>query len=340
MAFQKVDQLDFQISLAPWHGQSFPDWSFWALIKWVLWLLSNSISSKIHARISLFSFPQTTNQIKGTKFAAKYRFSTTNSFRHVYLGLSLFTMRFCPTFWVLQLLRTPNILMCVLFGLCFGQKHILLTFPCECGIFGAFGWLAGTAPFLDLLFEKFHQFLVGWLGCNYTISELDGRDISLLGVLFTGRNSAVTNITCGLVLHHCRTVSEMSRTFRNSISLADSSFLQFSSFRPQSTSSSLFSFQTHLTIMVVSPLKKPSQTPIPTPSEALQRTFQINCSLLQCRKTSLSSQLSLESQLSPSFIKVFIFQDGKAALPQTRVSYSGSKQYHSSMDRWNCCNNL
>ena len=86
--------------------------------------------------------------------------------------------------------------------------------------------------------------------------------------------------------------------------------------------------------------KKPSQIPIPTPSEALQRTFQINCSLLQCRKTSLSSQLSLESQLSPSFIKVFIFQDGKAALPQTRVSYSGSKQYHSSMDRWNCCNNL
>ena len=132
----------------------------------------------------------------------------------------------------------------------------------------------------------------------------------------------------------------MSRTFRNSISLADSSFLQFSSFRPQSTSSSLFSFQTHLTIMVVSPLKKPSQIPIPTPSEALQRTFQINCSLLQCRKTSLSSQLSLLSQLSPSFIKVFIFQDGKAALPQTRVSYSGSKQYHSSMDRWSCCNNL
>ena len=252
MAFQKVDQLDFQISLAPWHGQSFPDWSFWALIKWVLWLLSNSISSKIHARISLFSFPQTTNQIKGTKFAAKYRFSTTNSFRHVYFGLSLFTMRFCPT-----LLRSPNILMCVLFGLCFGQKHILLSFPCECGIFGAFGWLAGTAPFLDWMFENFHQFLVGWLGCYYTISKFDGRDFSLLGVLFTGRNSAgdvpkLTNITCGLVLHHCRTVSEMSRTFRNSISLADSSFLQFSSFRPQSTSSSLFSFQTHLTIMVVS----------------------------------------------------------------------------------------
>ena len=151
--------------------------------------------------------------------------------------------------------------MCVLFGLCFGQKHILLSFPCGCDIFGAFGWLAGTAPFLDLLFEKFHQFLVGWLGCNYTISELDGRDISLLGVLFTGRNSAVTNITCGLVLHHCRTVSEMSRTFRNSISLADSSFLQFSSFRPQSTSSSLFSFQTHLTIMVVSPLKKTFPNP-------------------------------------------------------------------------------
>ena len=192
MAFQKVDQLDFQISLAPWHGQSFPDWSFWALIKWVLWLLSNSISSKIHARISLFSFPQTTNQIKGTKFAAKYRFSTTNSFRHVYFGLSLFTMRFCPTFWVLQLLRTPNILMCVLFGLCFGQKHILLTFPCECGIFGAFGWLAGTAPFLDWMFENFHQFLDGWLGCYYTISRFDGRDFSLLGVLFTGWNSAVT----------------------------------------------------------------------------------------------------------------------------------------------------
>ena len=38
-------------------------------------LLSNSISSKIHARISLFSFPQTTNQIKGwPEFAAKYRF--------------------------------------------------------------------------------------------------------------------------------------------------------------------------------------------------------------------------------------------------------------------------
>ena len=245
MAFQKVDQLDFQISLAPWHGQSFPDWSFWALIKWVLWLLSNSISSKIHARISLFSFPQTTNQIKGTKFAAKYRFSTTNSFPHVYFGLFLSTMRFWPTFWVHQLLRAPNILLCVLFWLCFGQKHILLSFPCECDIFGAFGWLAGTAPFLDWMFENFHQFLVGWLGCYYTISKFDGRDFSLLGVLFTGRNSAVTNITCGLVLHHCRTVSEMSRTFRNSISLADSSFLQFSSFRPQSTSSSLFSNTPH-----------------------------------------------------------------------------------------------
>ena len=103
MAFQKVDQLDFQISLTPWHGQSFPDWSFWALIKWVLWLLSNSISSKIHARISLFSFPQTTNQIKGTKFAAKYRFSTTNSFPHVYFGLFLSTMRVCSIFWVLPL---------------------------------------------------------------------------------------------------------------------------------------------------------------------------------------------------------------------------------------------
>ena len=190
MAFQKVDQLDFQISWTPWHGQSFPDWSLWALIKWVLWLLSNSISSKIHARISLFSFPQTTNQIKGTKFAAKYRFSTTNSFPHVYFGLFLSTMRVCSIFWVLPLLRVPNILMCALFGWCFGQKHILLSFPCECGIFGAFGWLAGTAPFLDWMFEKFHQFLVGWLGCNYTISELDGRDFSLLGVLFTGRNSA------------------------------------------------------------------------------------------------------------------------------------------------------
>ena len=199
--------------------------------------------------------------------------------------------------------------------------QVLHHFWIEClKIFTNF-WLADLVvitPFLNLMVEIFHFWVY------FLQSEI----------------VRVINITCGLVLHHCRTVSEMSRTFRNSISLADSSFLQFSSFRPQSTSSSLFSFQTHLTIMVVSPLKKPSQTPIPTPSEALQRTFQINCSLLQCRKTSLSSQLSLLSQLSPSFIKVFIFQDGKAALPQTRVSYSGSKQYHSSMDRWNCCNNL
>ena len=129
----------------------------------------------------------------------------------------------------------------------------------------------------------------------------------------------LTNITCGLVLHHCWTVSEMSRTFRNSISLADSSILQFSSFRPQSTSSSLFSFQAHLTIMVVSHLKKS-----PNPDTTLSQL-----PLRLCRELSKSIVLSFSAgklhfhrnfHFHPNFhlhlLKFSFFRTGKLHFPK------------------------